>query len=56
MFYMTRILSLLLISSVLLSAEDDYARQRENMIRAIEADVDATSIYIKKEALDPRVI
>jgi protein-L-isoaspartate(D-aspartate) O-methyltransferase len=56
MFYMTRILSLLLISSVLLSAEDDYARQRENMIRAIEADVDATSIYIKKEALDPRVM
>jgi len=53
---MTRILSLLLISSVLLSAEDDYARQRENMIRAIEADVDATSIYIKKEALDPRVM
>jgi protein-L-isoaspartate(D-aspartate) O-methyltransferase len=56
MFYMTRILSLLLISSVLLSAEDDYARQRENMIRAIEADVNATSIYIKKEALDPRVM
>lgn len=53
---MTRILSLLLISSVVLSAEDDYARQRENMIRAIEADVDATSIYIKKEALDPRVM
>lgn len=53
---MTRILSLLLISSVLLSAEDDYARQRENMIRAIEADVNATSIYIKKEALDPRVM
>lgn len=53
---MTRILSLLLISSVLLSAEDDYARQRENMVRAIEADVNATSIYIKKEALDPRVM
>lgn len=53
---MIRILSLLLISSVVLSAEDDYARQRENMIREIEADVDATSIYIKKEALDPRVM
>lgn len=53
---MIRILSLLLISSVVLSAEDDYALQRETMIRAIEADVGATSIYIKKEALDPRVM
>ena len=53
---MIRLLLLLLISSIVLSAEDDYARQRENMIRAIEANLRATSIYLKKEALDSRIM
>jgi len=53
---MIRILPLLLISSIVLSAEDDYARQRDNMIRAIEADLHDTSRYLKKETLDPRVM
>ena len=53
---MIRLLLLLLISSIVLSAEDDYARQRENMIRAIEANLRATSIYLKKEALNSRIM
>ena len=53
---MIRLLLLLLISNIVLSAEDDYARQRENMIRAIEANLRATSIYLKKEALDSRIM
>ena len=53
---MIRLPLLLLISSIVLSAEDDYARQRENMIRAIEANLRATSIYLKKEALDSRIM
>ena len=53
---MIRILPLLLISSIGLSAEDDYGRQREKMIEAIEADLRATSIYLKKETLNPRVM
>ncbi|MBT8124547.1 MAG: protein-L-isoaspartate(D-aspartate) O-methyltransferase [Gammaproteobacteria bacterium] len=56
MFHLIRILSLLLFSSVVLTAEEDYALKRENMIRAIEADVAATSIYLDKKALDPRVM
>ena len=56
MLHIIWILSLLLFSSIVLAAEDDYSRQRENMIRVIEADVRATSIYLKKEALDPRVM
>lgn len=52
---MIRMLALLLIPGVVL-AVDDYARQREKMIRTIEADVLATSTYLSKEALDPRVM
>jgi len=56
MFRTFNILSLLVIPCIALAAEDDYAQQRENMIRAIEADVRATSINLQKQALDPRVI
>ena len=56
MIYIFRILSFLLISSIALTAENDYARQRENMINEIEADVRATKRYLKKEVLDSRVM
>jgi len=56
MFHLIRILPLLLFSSVVLTAEDDYSRQRGEMTRVIEADVVATSIYLDKKALDPRVM
>jgi len=38
------------------SAGDDYAAQRAAMIRAIEADVKETSLYLDKEALYPPVL
>ncbi len=56
MLHIIRILSLLLFSSLALTAEDDYQHQRENMIRAIEADVRATKIYLNKDVLDPRIM
>jgi len=49
-------LLLLLISGAALAVDDDYARSREDMVRAIEADVQATSMYLQKKALDPRVM
>lgn len=39
-----------------LYAEDDYAQRRHDMVRIIEADVRATSLYLDKKALDPRVM
>ena len=56
MFRLFCILTLLLVSSTALTVEDDYSRQREKMIRAIEADVIATSAYLDKNSLDPRVM
>ncbi len=38
------------------SAGDSYQAQRKNMIRLIEADVRATSVYLKRSALDERVL
>ena len=35
---------------------DDYAVPRREMVRAIEADVRETSLYISRKALDPRVM
>ena len=55
MFRLICILSLLLFSNVAL-VEDDYSRQREELARTIEADVAATSVYLNKESLDPRVM
>lgn len=37
-------------------SSDHYAEQRRAMVRAIEADVLATSYYIDKQRLDPRVM
>ncbi len=35
---------------------DEYTRERQQMVDEIEADVRATSQYLRKEALDPRVM
>jgi len=40
----------------MLAADDDYAQQREDMIRTIEGDVRATSTYLNRDTLDSRVI
>jgi protein-L-isoaspartate(D-aspartate) O-methyltransferase len=40
----------------LLFAAEDYAAQRRHLIQLIEQDVKATSAYIKKDTLDPRVL
>ena len=45
---------LLLPASVL--AGDKYAQARQHMVEAIEQDVRDTSLYLDKEALDPRVM
>lgn len=39
-----------------LSAADEYVTERLHLIQLIEQDVKATSAYLKKEALDPRVL
>jgi len=39
-----------------LSAADEYLTERLHLIQLIEQDVKATSAYLKKEALDPRVL
>lgn len=56
MFYVIQIFLLLMLSSTITATEDDYANQREKMLRVIEADVHATSKYLKKESLNPKVI
>lgn len=38
------------------AAGDTFAVERKNMIRTIEAEVKATSMYLDKEALDPRIM
>lgn len=43
------------ISTSVLSA-DNYERARQAMVRIIEQDVRETSLYLDKEALDPRVM
>ena len=37
-------------------ADDDFADDRQHLVELIEADVRETSAYIKKDALDPRVM
>ena len=39
-----------------LVAADEYVTQRQHLIQLIEQDVKATSAYLKKERLDPRVL
>lgn len=50
------VLVVLATPQTLLFAAEDYATQRQHLIRLIEQDVKATSAYIKKETLDPRVL
>jgi protein-L-isoaspartate(D-aspartate) O-methyltransferase len=54
------ILTGLMISIVVLPASalarDKYADQRQQMVREINRDVQQTSLYLDKEALDPRVM
>ena len=49
-------ISLLLYSNFGLTGEDDYSRQREQMVRIIEEDVIATSVYLDKKVLDSSVL
>ena len=56
MVHLIRLLILLLISNVVLTAEDDYTRKRQNMVRIIEADVIETRSYLDKSVLDSRVM
>lgn len=42
--------------SYLLSAEDGYQKARQKLVSEIVDDVQETSIYLDKDALDPRVI
>ncbi len=55
MTYTAHALVLALVANVALGA-DDHVRQRADMIRAIEGDVQATSVYLQKETLDPQVL
>ena len=45
---------LLLLLSV--ASADDYAQARQHLVEVIEQDVRDTSLYLDKEALDPRVM
>jgi protein-L-isoaspartate(D-aspartate) O-methyltransferase len=42
--------------SSLLSADDSYQKARQKLVSEIVSDVQETSIYLDKDALDPRVI
>ena len=45
---------LLLLASAALS--DEYAEARQQLVEEIEQDVRDTSLYLDKQALDPRVM
>ena len=48
-------ITLLLLSAAAL-AGDEYAQARQQLVAAIEQDVRDTSLYLDKQALDPRVM
>ena len=57
----TKILLLVLLFLLLMLAgrallDEGYAERRRQMVATIEADVRDTSLYLQKEALDPRVM
>ncbi len=60
--FITTVVEVLLITASLVlpvksvNADDDFQTQRENMISLIESDVRATSAYLKRSALDERVL
>jgi protein-L-isoaspartate(D-aspartate) O-methyltransferase len=47
-----------LISGIYFSivSADDFAMQRQQLVKEIDAEVKATSLYLDKEALDPKVM
>ena len=47
---------MLLLLSVSAVSADDYAQARQHLVEVIEQDVRDTSLYLDKEALDPRVM
>lgn len=47
---------LLVTATAALPDEDDYARQRAELVRLIEKDVRNTSLYLDKEQLYPRIL
>jgi protein-L-isoaspartate(D-aspartate) O-methyltransferase len=53
-FFQVGILLLLSLSAA--AAAEDYIQARQQLIEAIEQDVQDTSLYLDKEALDPRVM
>ena len=60
-FITSAVEALLIAASLILAvecanADDDFQARRENMIRLIENDVRATSAYLKRAALDERVL
>ncbi len=60
--FITTVVEVLLITTLLAlpvksaNADNGFQAQRENMIRLIETDVRATSAYLKRAALDERVL
>ena len=46
----------LLLSLAFAASADDYAQARQHLVDVIEQDVLDTSLYLDKEALDPRVM
>ena len=53
LFWIFLVLLLLLASAAL---GDEYAEARQQLVEEIEQDVRATSLYLDKQALDPRVM
>jgi len=60
--FISTIVEVLLVTATLIqpvksaNADNGFQAQRENMIRLIESDVRATSAYLKRAALDERVL
>ncbi len=56
LFLCSALACLLLLDSMVGAASDQYEEARRKMVREIAADVRATSSYINKKELDPRVM
>lgn len=52
--YLALFISWLYLSPMVFA--DDFAKQRQQLVDQIEAEVKATSLYLDKEALDPKVM
>jgi protein-L-isoaspartate(D-aspartate) O-methyltransferase len=51
-----RVVIVLLLMPASAAQGDEYAQARQHMVEAIEQDVRETSLYLDREALDPRVM